>query len=376
MRVVVAPDSFKGSLTAADAAEAISDGLASIRPEWRLDICPIADGGEGTLDVLLRSAGGVRRIVPCTGPTGEPMTAEIGLIEQGGTAVVEFARAGGLSLVPPHLRDPLQTTSFGVGELIAAGLDCEVDRVIVTLGGSATVDGGCGLAQALGCVMLDERGRPLARPLVPSGIMRCRELQPAGMVERFTDVSVVTAVDVLNPLLGPHGAAAVFGPQKGADASGVQRLEAALDRWADRVESACGRRLRDEPGMGAAGGAALPLVAFADAAIVPGADLVFSMTRVAERVASADLVITGEGCLDGQTLMGKGVGSLARLAKSAGVPCVAIVGHLGRGYEGIASMFERVATLARSDDAPGEAEREAESRVRQAAAELAGEWAG
>lgn len=376
MRVVVAPDSFKGSLTAADAAEAISDGFASIRPDWRLDICPVADGGEGTLDVLLQSAGGVRRIVSCTSPTNESITAAIGLIERGGTAVVEFARAGGLSLVPPERRDPLRTTSYGVGELIAAGLDCQVDRVIVTLGGSATVDGGCGMAQALGCVMLDEHGRPLASPLLPSGMMGCREVRSAEMIERFTEVSVVAAVDVLNPLLGPQGAAAVFGPQKGADAAGVARLEAALSRWADLVESACGRRLRDEPGMGAAGGAALPLVAFADATTVPGADLVFSIARVAERVASADLVITGEGCLDGQTLMGKGVGSLARLAKSAGVPCMAIVGRLGRGCEAVTPMFERVATLARAGDAPGEAEREAESRLRQTAAELAGEWDG
>jgi len=351
VRVVIAPDSFKGTLTAVEAAAAIATVIMCLRDDAVIDCCPMADGGEGTLDVLVRAAGGQRRRVGCHGPLGETITAEVGLIDRAATAVVELATAAGLTLVPSEKRNPLQTTTFGVGELLSAALAAEVDRIILALGGSATIDGGCGIAQALGATLIDAAGREMAAPLAPARLFEVRRIEAESLVERLGSTSIAVAVDVLNPLLGPNGAAAVFGPQKGADAEAIQLLERGLTNWVGLLEGTSGRALRGEPGSGAAGGAALPLLAFGEATIVPGADLVIQMVRLPERVADADLVITGEGRLDRQSLMGKAVGSVARLARSAGVPCVAVVGSLGDGYESVGAVLDGIIAVTSGGDA-------------------------
>jgi len=342
MRILIAPDSFKGTLTAAQAVEAIAAAIRPIRPDAQLDLCPMADGGEGTLDVILHAAHGRRRRVPVHGPLFEPVDADVALIDQAATAVIELASAAGLALVPPNRRNPLHTTTYGVGQLVAAALDAEVDRIVLALGGSATIDGGCGLAQALGCRMLTATGRELDTPLTPHKMSDLRLLDVDAFAERLESRPVTIAVDVLNPLLGPNGAAAVFGPQKGADAAAIQTIERALTRWADLLEGESGRDLRNQPGTGAAGGAALPLLALAESVIVPGADLVMQHVKLPERIAAADLVITGEGKLDRQSLMGKVVGAVARLARSLDVPCIAVVGTLGEGHEQAAAALDGV----------------------------------
>ncbi len=355
MRIVVAPDSFKGTLTASEAADLIAEVITKLRRDAVVDRCPMADGGEGTLDVLVRAAGGQRRRVDCHGPLHEPITAEVGLIDQASTAVVELATAAGLTLVPSEKRNPLHTSTFGIGELLAASLAAEVDRIILALGGSATIDGGCGIAQALGATLIDVAGRVLAAPLTPSRLSDVRRIEAETLLERLGATSIAVAVDVLNPLLGPNGAAAVFGPQKGADPAAIQTLELGLTNWVGLLEGASGRSLRDEPGSGAAGGAALPLLAFGEATIVPGADLVMQAVRLPERLARADLVITGEGRLDRQSLMGKVVGSVARLSRSAGVPCIAVVGSLGEGFETAAGLLDGVISLTPAGEKSGAA---------------------
>jgi glycerate kinase len=366
VRIVIAPDSFKGTLTAVEAAEAIAEVVRRLHPDAAIDCCPMADGGQGTLDVIVRAAGGQRRRVACRGPLGEPMTAEVGLIDRAATAVVELAAAAGLTLVPPERRNPLHTTTYGVGELLAAALDAQVDRIILALGGSATIDGGGGLAQALGLVVRDAAGRSLPAPLVPARLVDARRIDIDAMTKRFGATAITIAADVLNPLLGPNGAAAVFGPQKGADARAIAALERGLTHWVGLLEGASGRSLRDEPGTGAAGGAALPLLAFTEATIVPGADLVIQAVRLPERLADADLIITGEGRLDGQSLMGKTVGAVARLARSAGVPCVAVAGALGAGHEPAASQLDGVISLTPAGADTIEAMRDARTRLARA----------
>lgn len=370
MRIVVAPDSFKGSMSAGQVAAEIADAIDELRPDADVDCCPMADGGEGTLDVLLDAHHGQRRRVACHGPRGEPITADVGLIAQASTAVVELAAAAGLTLVPPAQRDPLSATTFGVGELIGAALDAQVDRIILALGGSATVDGGAGLAQALGLRLLDSLGNVLPSPISLRDLPRARSLDPTDLLERIRETEIVIAADVLNPLLGPDGAPRVFGPQKGADPAGVAQLEAALSHWVGLLEGLTGRALRDEPGVGAAGGAALPLLAFAQAQIVLGADLVMQAVELPRRVTGANLVITGEGRLDRQSLMGKVVGSVARLARAAGVRCAAVVGSLGPGHEEVARRLDAVASLTAPGEDAAAAIRDPRGRLRAAVAKL------
>ncbi len=364
MRIVIAPDSFKGTLSATEAADEIAAVIKTLRSDAIIDCCPMADGGEGTLDVLVRAAGGRRRRVACHGPLHEPITAEVGLIDQASTAVVELATAAGLTLVPGERRNPLHTSTFGVGELLTASLAAEVDRIILALGGSATIDGGCGIAQALGATLIDVAGRGIAAPLTPARLTDVRRIEIEPLVERLGSTSIAVAVDVLNPLLGPNGAAAVFGPQKGADAGAIQLLERGLTNWVGLLEGTSGRALRDEPGSGAAGGAALPLLAFGEAIIVPGADLVMQTVHLPERLADADLLITGEGRFDRQSLMGKVVGSVARLARSVGVPCIAVVGSVGGGFEPAAGLLDGIISLTPPGDISAPAPPDARHHLR------------
>ena len=345
MRIVVAPDSFKDALGASAVATAIAEGLRRGRGDHEIICIPMADGGEGTLDVLLGAVAGRRQRVAATGPLGEPVDVTVGLINQASTAVIESALVSGYGLVPQDRRDPLRATTYGLGQVIRSVIEAGLEEIILTLGGSATVDGGAGMMQALGMTCLDESGRVIRKHIGGGDLSRIRQLCWDKPPEGIEHVQFTIACDVLNPACGPRGAAAVFAPQKGADAATVEKLERGLSRWVDLLEAASGRELRNEPGTGAAGGVALPLLALSGATLRPGVDLVSETVDLAHHVGAADLVITGEGRLDGQSMMGKVVGSVGRMSKAAGVPCVAIVGSTGDGAEACRGVLDDVYTL-------------------------------
>jgi glycerate 2-kinase len=364
MRVVIAPDSFKGVLSAGAAARAIAEGVRRARPQVDISLIPMADGGEGSLDVLVDAARGNRRRVPASGPLGDSVEVAVGLINQAATAVIELAAVSGYTLIPPQLRNPLKTSTYGLGEVIRAVVETGIEEIILTLGGSATVDGGAGMMQALGTTFLDRAGRPIP-PRIAGGnlisVSRYIWERPPANIE---NVQFTIACDVLNPACGPSGAAAVFGPQKGADAEGVRILDRGLARWADLLEGTSGRVVRDEPGTGAAGGVALPLLALTSAVIVPGIDLVSEACGLAAQIAGADLVLTGEGRLDRQSLMGKVVGAIGRMSRAVDVPCVAIVGAAGAGADDCLQVIDKFETL----DAPFD---QTERRLAEVAERLA-----
>ncbi|MGD0041120.1 MAG: glycerate kinase, partial [Isosphaeraceae bacterium] len=333
MRVVIAPDKFKGSLTALEAAEAMARGLSRVDPSAEIDRVPMADGGEGTVAALVAATGGSYRTVTVTGPLGEPVVASFGLLGDGRTAVLEMASASGLWLVPPALRDPLRATTRGTGQLLLAALEAGARRVLVGIGGSATNDGGAGLGQALGFRLLDTHGRELE----PGG----GELDRLARIERTDQVSVLgsatiaVACDVTNPLCGPQGASAVYGPQKGATPEMVERLDRNLGHFADIVARDLDVAVRDIPGSGAAGGLGGGLVAFAGGRLEGGVNLVIEAVNLRERLHTADLCLTGEGALDGQSAFGKTAVGVARLAHSLGCPTLAIAGSIGPGAEAV-----------------------------------------
>jgi len=355
MRVVIAPDSFKGVLDAPSVARCIAEGVYRARPACRVVLAPMADGGEGTLQILLDAKAGQRRIVKAHGPLGEPVEVMLGLFDSASSALIELALVSGYALVPPARRNPLITSTYGLGEVLRATLDGGIDDLTLAVGGSATVDGGVGMMQALGMQFFDENGRQMTSRLGGGDLRRiaCFRLpqgastadDPRASSSPLGNVNITVACDVLNPACGPGGAAVVFGPQKGADAGAVKLLEEGLSHWADLLEATCGRRIRDEPGMGAAGGVALPLVALLDATLVPGVDLVAQSIGLADKISAADLVITGEGRLDRQSMMGKVVGAVGRMARGVEVPCVAIVGQAGPGAEESLSVLDKFWTL-------------------------------
>lgn len=365
--VVIAPDKFKGVLDAPAVARAIGSGVLKSRPDAEVVLAPMADGGEGTLNILVEAMSGQRRLAPATGPLGDFLEAPVGLVNQATTAIVELASVSGYALIPDERRNPLQTTTYGLGEVIRAAIETEVEEIILALGGSATVDGGAGMMQALGLTCLDREGRAIPAPVRGGDLFRIARILWDRPPESLADVRFTIAVDVLNPACGPNGAATVFGPQKGANAEGVAVLERGLSSWATLLEGAAGRSLRDEPGTGAAGGVALPLLALCSAHIVPGVDLVSEANGLAERIVSADLVITGEGRLDRQSIMGKVVGAVARMSQAGGVPCVAIAGALGDGADECLRTLSDCLTL----DAPLEM---TAARLTEVGATAASEW--
>jgi len=321
-RVVIAPDKFKGSLSAPEVAAHLARGLAAAVPGVLTDEVPVADGGDGTVDAAVAAA--YRRIdVRVSGPTGEPVTAAFAI--RGDVAVVEAAQACGLSRLPGGRLQSLTATSYGVGELIAAAADAGARRIVLGLGGSATTDGGAGLIAALGGRLLGADGGPVA----PGGaaLAGLRELDLTGLRD-LSGVDVLLASDVDNPLLGPDGAAAIYGPQKGASREDIPVLEEGLARWADMAEAALAEGFGDRPGAGAAGGLGFAALAFLGARMRPGIEVVLELVSFAERAAGASLVITGEGSLDAQTLRGKapaGVAGATR-AVSPETPVVAVAG--------------------------------------------------
>ncbi|MEH6483701.1 MULTISPECIES: glycerate kinase [Pseudomonas] len=330
MKIVIAPDSFKESLSALEVAEAIAKGWASVYPDAEICLLPMADGGEGTVDALLAATGGERRECQVRGPLGAPVQAHWGWLA-GNTAVIEMAAASGLHWVPSGQRDATVTSSYGTGELIREALDGGAKRIILGLGGSATNDGGAGLLQALGMRLLDRDGAELAAG--GAALAQLYQIDMAGLDSRLLGVQVDVAADVDNPLCGPRGASAVFGPQKGASPEQVASLDAALQSMANVVAATLGEDFSQVPGVGAAGGLGFAAKAFLRAGFRPGIELVAELSGLAEAVQGADLVITGEGRLDAQSLHGKTPVGVARVAQAAGVPVIALAGSLGEGYQ-------------------------------------------
>jgi len=333
MRVVVAPDSFKGSATALAVAEAIERGVKAVFAGAEVVKVPIADGGEGTVDALVVATKGRIEERTVRGPLGEPVRARWGVLGDGETAVIEMAAASGLPLVPKERRDPRLTTTYGTGELVRAALDAGVAKLVVGIGGSATNDGGTGLARALGVRFLDGAGGAL--PEGGAALARLARIDVAGLDPRLARAQVIVACDVDNPLTGPRGASAVYGPQKGATPEMVKELDAALGRFAEVARAATGRDVAGEPGAGAAGGLGAGLLFFTPARLRPGVSIVLETTGFDALVKAADLVITGEGRTDFQTAMGKAPVGVAAAAKRHGVPVVCLSGGLGDGADDV-----------------------------------------
>lgn len=333
MRIVAAPDSFKGSLSATAVAQAISAGVLRACPACQVDEIPIADGGEGTLDALLHARQGEYRSYQVQGPLGEPVTAQLGLIAQGQIGVIEMAEASGLLLVAPPERNPLLTGTYGTGQLIRAALDLGCRELIITIGGSATVDGGIGMLTALGAKFYDSQQRLL--PPLGSSLLRLARIDITGLDRRLQDCRITIASDVNNPLCGPDGAAPVFGPQKGATPAMVIQLEQGLHNFAQATLATTGLDVLDLPGGGAAGGLGAALIAYAGGVMRSGIEVVLDAIDIDTRLAGASLVFTGEGRMDGQTVQGKAPLGLARRAQAHGCPVVALVGSLGENYQAV-----------------------------------------
>jgi len=329
LRIVLAPDSFKGSLSASQAAEAMAAGVRRARPDAEVVLMPLADGGEGTAEALVIATGGWRQSARVTGPLGDLVDAAWGRLgPDGETAVIEMAAAAGLPLVPPDKRDPRRTTTFGAGELLRHAVEAGAIRLIIGLGGSATNDGGAGATQALGVRFWDAAGAPLPEPITGGDLIHLARVDAHALHALFAGVEVVIASDVTNPLLGPTGASAVYGPQKGADAAMVAELEAGLTEYAAVLRRDLRRDVADLPGAGAAGGMGAGLMAFLDAHMQSGIDLVLDAARFEERARGADWLLTGEGRIDAQTLSGKTISGVLRRCRPLGIPAIAFGGSV------------------------------------------------
>ncbi|MBE3554576.1 MAG: glycerate kinase [Thermicanus sp.] len=326
MKIVIAPDSFKESVSAFEAAQAIAMGFREVFPEAEIETIPMADGGEGTVEALVHATGGqvIKKWV--TGPLGEPVEAFFGLLGDGKTAVIEMAAASGLHLAPKGRRTPLFTTTRGTGELIREALDFGVEQILIGIGGSATVDGGVGMIQALGGRFLNKNGDEIG----PGGghLSQMASIDLSELDPRLKRIKFTAACDVENPLTGPTGAAAVFGPQKGATPEMVQILDENLSHYANLIQHMLGREISRLPGSGAAGGLGAGLIAFLNARLKPGVEIVLDLVHFDERVEHASLVITGEGRIDGQTIYGKTPIGVAKAAKKYHIPVIALAGSL------------------------------------------------
>lgn len=347
MKIVVAPQALKGSLDAPDVGAIIAAALAEELPAAQIIVTPVADGGEGTTRALIAATSGRLLSTQVSGPLGAPTQATWGLLgaveppPRGAAvaapvAVIEMAAAAGLPLVPPDQRDPARTTTRGVGELLLAALDAGCRQIILGLGGSATNDGGAGMAQALGARLLDAAGHDL--PPGGGALARLDRIDPTGLDARLAQTNIRVACDVTNPLCGPLGASAVYGPQKGADAAMVARLDAALAHFAAIIQRDLGRDVASVPGAGAAGGLGAGLLAFTPADLTPGAPLVLEAIHFAQLVAGAALVIVAEGRLDEQTAYGKVMAAVAQMAQAAGARVVALAGEVALDHAALAAL--------------------------------------
>ncbi|MDK8643206.1 glycerate kinase [Niallia taxi] len=326
MKIVLAPDSFKESLSALQVAESIERGFKQVLPNADYVKVPMADGGEGTVQSLVDATGGriIKKTV--TGPLGEAAEAFFGILGNEKTAVIEMAAASGLHLVPATKRNPLLTTTRGTGELIAAALEYNVNHIIIGIGGSATNDGGAGMARALGARFLNSDGQEITEG--GGALSDLAAIDLSSLDSRLAHVKIEVACDVDNPLIGPKGASAIFGPQKGATPEIVNQLDENLAHYAEIIEKDLGVKIADVPGAGAAGGLGGGLLAFMQAELSRGVDIVMEAAKLSDIIAGADLVITGEGKIDGQTIFGKTPIGVAKTAKKHGVPVIGIAGNV------------------------------------------------
>jgi len=350
VKIIIAPDSFKESLSAADAARAIADGVHAACPQAQVQCIPMADGGEGTVAAVLAATRGEWRYTNVHGALDD--LAEDGRLRAGwgwlhgvdgddATAIIEMAAAAGLEQTPPDARDPLRASSYGVGELMRAALDAGARRIILGLGGSSCNDGGAGMLFALGVRLFDVAGRDL--PPGGAALARLARIDAGGLDARLRDVAIVIASDVDNPLTGPNGATYIFGPQKGATPAQLVELDAALARFGELSTQLLGRDVRDAPGAGAAGGLGYAAHAYLGARFRPGVEVVAELGGLSQAMTGAALAFTGEGRMDAQTLRGKTPAGVARIARDSGVPLVALAGSLGEGYE---ALYEHGLTAA------------------------------
>lgn len=333
IRVLIAPDKFRGSLDAAEVARAIARGVKRAHPDTVVDCLGMADGGEGFVETMVDALHGTITELEVRGPLGHPVQARLGLVDNGRTAILAMASASGLSLIPSSMKNPLLTSTYGTGQLIRHALDLKVERILIGIGGSATNDGGSGMASALGYRFISQEGRDL--PLGGAALNRLDHIDISQRDQRLDQVTIEVACDVTNPLCGPTGASAVYGPQKGASAEMIQRLDLALENLARIVERDLGQKIRDIPGAGAAGGLGAGLVGFTNGRLRRGIDLVIDATRLQERMNKADFCITGEGRIDHSSGYGKTVAGVAHVARDCGKPCVALGGSLASGAESV-----------------------------------------
>lgn len=342
MNVLLCPDSFKDALSADEAAKAMAKGIKRAVPSAITQLCPLADGGEGSLDALIATTRAERRTLTVKDALGRPRQAAWGWLDEQRTAFIELAEASGLQHLTREERNALNTTTYGVGELFLAALEAGATHALLLLGGSATNDAGAGMLQALGATLLDAQGQPLPRG--GAALQQLATLDLSTLDPRLADLHVEAAVDVDNPLLGERGASAVFGPQKGATEGDVAILDRALGHFADLTAKALGRDERELPGAGAAGGMGFAARCFLNATLTPGIEMIMQQANVARLLNEADVVITGEGRLDGQSLAGKTPIGVARAAKHLGKPVVVLAGSLGDGWqactdEGVTAAF-------------------------------------
>lgn len=370
MKIVIAPDSYKESLSALEVASAIEAGFREIYPDAEYIKLPVADGGEGTVEAMVAATQGRVIEVEVTGPLGEPVSGFYGISGDERCAFIEMAAASGLELLPPARRNPLKTTSWGTGELIRHALDRGVTRIIIGLGGSATNDGGAGMVQALGAKLLSAEGQAIAPGGV--GLETLAKIDISGLDSRLTHCQIDVACDVTNPLIGDEGASVVFGPQKGATPEMVKQLDDALAHYAERIAQDLDLDVLALEGGGAAGGMGAALYAFCGAKLRPGIDIVTEALHLDTLVADADLVITGEGRIDSQTIHGKVPVGVARVAKRYQIPVIGIAGSLTadvgvvhqHGLDAVFSVIYRICSL-------DEALAEAGANVRMAARNIA-----
>lgn len=335
MRIVVAPDSYKGSLSATAVCNAMEEGIHSVFPNASIRKLPIADGGEGTMEALVSATGGKLVHENVLNPLGESVDSFWGILGDNETGVIELAAASGLMLVAENKRDPLITTSYGTGQLIKAALNRGLRKLIIGIGGSATNDGGMGMLQALGVKFLDAEGKEL--PFGGNALARLDRIDPTGLDSRVAETQIIVACDVNNPLCGPQGASAIYGPQKGATIEMVEVLDRALSRYEEVARKTTGKDVANVPGAGAAGGFGAGLLFFTDAVLRPGVQIVLEAVGFESMLKETDIVFTGEGCTDYQTVNGKAPVGVARIASAQGVPTICISGSLGFGYEEVYS---------------------------------------
>ncbi len=324
MKVTVAMDSFKGSLSSMQAGRAAEQGIRRVFPDAEIFVRPIADGGEGTVDALIEGMGGILEPVEVCGPLGEPVKAGYGIIEQSRTAILEMSAAAGLTLVPPEKRNPMKTTTYGVGEMIADAIHKNCRNFIIGIGGSATNDGGAGMLKALGYRLLDKNGQDI--PAGAGGLALLYEIRVDGKLPELRECRFSIACDVINPLCGENGCSAVYGPQKGADVKMVLSMEQAMKHYAEVTRRYVPEADADYPGVGAAGGLGFAFRTFLQGELCSGVQLILRETALEQVIRESDLVLTGEGRLDGQTAMGKAPAGVAAVAKRYGKPVIALAG--------------------------------------------------